>query len=166
MMDDIGVIIAFWVLAIITIGSALLIVATRNIFHAVLSLIVSFVGVAGLYIILSADFIAVAQILVYAGAVSVLMLFALMLTPPEARDNAGNFLQLPGLALAAVVGGLVALTALSTDWKTVEDEREFDTTSQAIGEALIDKWVLPFEVAAVILLVAMVGAIMLVREDR
>jgi NADH-quinone oxidoreductase subunit J len=83
-MDDTGIVIAFWVLTVITLGSALLIVITRNIFHAVLSLIVSFLGIAGLYIVLSADFIAVAQVLVYAGAVSVLMLFALMLTPREA----------------------------------------------------------------------------------
>jgi NADH-quinone oxidoreductase subunit J len=165
-MDELGVIIAFWVLTAITLGSALLIVLTRNIFHAVLSLIVSFLGIAGLYIILSADFIAVAQVLVYAGAVSVLMVFALMLTPREARDNAGNYLQLPGLALATVVGAIVTVAAVTTDWQELEDDEGFDATSQLIGEALIDKWVLPFEVAAVLLLVAMIGAIMLVREDR
>lgn len=165
-MDSVGVIIAFWVLTGITLGSALLVVATRNIFHAVLSLIVSFIGVAGLYIVLSADFIAVAQVLVYAGAVSVLMLFALMLTPRESRDNAGNYLQLPALLLAGVIGGLVTLAAIGTDWQTIEDDGGFDSTTNAIGEALIDKWVLPFEVAAVLLLVAMVGAILLVREDQ
>ena len=165
-MDETGIVIAFWVLTVITLGSALLIVVVRNIFHAVLSLIVSFLGIAGLYIVLSADFIAVAQVLVYAGAVSVLMLFALMLTPREARDNAGNYLQLPGLALAIVVGGLVSVAAISTEWQELEDDRGFDATSQLIGEALIDKWVLPFEVAGVLLLIAMIGAIMLVREDR
>ena len=165
-MDELGVIIAFWVLTAVTLGSALLIVLTRNIFHAVLSLIVSFLGIAGLYIILSADFIAVAQVLVYAGAVSVLMVFALMLTPREARDNAGNYLQLPALALATVVGAIVTAAAITTDWQELEDDESFDATSQLIGEALIDKWVLPFEVAAVLLLVAMIGAIMLVREDR
>lgn len=165
-MDSVGIIISFWVLTAMTLGSALVIVVSRNIFHAVLSLIVSFVGVAGLYVLLSADFIAVAQVTIYAGAVSVLMLFALMLTPRESRDNAGNYLQLPALLLATVVGGLVTLAAVSTDWNTVDNDRGFETTSQAIGEALIDKWVLPFEVAAVLLLVAMVGAIMLVREDQ
>lgn len=164
-MDEIGIIIAFWILTAATLGSALLVVVVRNIFHAVLALIVSFVSVAGLYIILSADFIAVAQVLIYAGAIAVLMLFALMLTPRQSRDNAGNFLQIPALGLSIVVGGLVVLAAVSTDWQTIEDDGGFETTSQAIGEALIDKWVLPFEVAAVLLLVAMVGAILLVRED-
>ncbi|MPZ22374.1 MAG: NADH-quinone oxidoreductase subunit L [Dehalococcoidia bacterium] len=164
-MDDTGIVIAFWVLTLATLGSALLVVTVDNIFHAVLSLIVSFIGVAGLYILLSADFIAVAQVLVYAGALSVLMLFALMLTPRQARNNAGNSLQVPVLMLAGIVGGLIAMVALATDWRTVEGDR-FQTTSEAIGEALIDKWVLPFEIAAVLLLVAMVGAIILVREDR
>ncbi|MEX2238198.1 MAG: NADH-quinone oxidoreductase subunit J [Dehalococcoidia bacterium] len=165
-MDDLGIVIAFWTLSGLTVGSALLIVVTRNIFHAVLALIVSFLGVAGLYVLLSADFIAVAQVLVYAGAVSVLMLFALMLTPRQARNNAANYLEIPGLLLSLVIGGLITVAAVSTDWAEVDDDRGFDATSRLIGEALIDKWVLPFEIAAVILLVAMVGAIMLVREDQ
>ncbi len=75
-------------LAVVTLGSALMVAMVRDLIHAVLFLILSFIGVAGLYITLSADFVAVVQVLIYAGAISVLMLFAILLTPRSARDNA------------------------------------------------------------------------------
>jgi NADH:ubiquinone oxidoreductase subunit 6 (subunit J) len=70
-MEDVGSVVAFWVLSVITVGAALMVVAVRNLIHAVLFLILSFIGVAGLYLTLSADFVAIAQILIYAGAISV-----------------------------------------------------------------------------------------------
>ena len=164
-MDDFGAIAAFWVLSVITVGAALMVVAVRNLIHAILFLILSFVGVAGLYITLSADFVAVAQILIYVGAISVLMLFAVFLTPRAARDNAETFLQGP----AAVLAGLVAFTlggvALATDWSEATTG-PLPETAEVIGEALLNRYLLPFEIASVLLLVAMVGAIVLVREDR
>jgi NADH-quinone oxidoreductase subunit J len=163
-MEDVGSIVAFWALSAVTVGAALMVVAVRNLIHAVLFLILSFIGVAGLYITLSADFVAVTQILIYAGAVSVLILFAVLLTPRAARDNAETFLQLPGLVLAALVGVTVGAIALATDWRETT-RGPFSETAAAIGEALLDKYVLPFEIASVILLAAMVGAIVLVRED-
>ena len=155
-MDDAGTIVAFWMLTVVTLGAALMVVIVRDLFHAVLSLILSFVGVAGLYITLSADFVAVAQVLIYAGAISVLILFAMMLTPRAARDNAETFLQGPALILA----GLTA----ATDWSEAS-RGPFTQTAQAIGDALLNRYVLPFEIASVLLLAAMVGAIVLVRED-
>ena len=86
-MDDTGTVVAFWILAIITVGSALLTAAVRNLIHAVIFLIVSFMGVAGLYITLSADFIAVTQVLIYAGAISILLIFAIMLTPQPTASS-------------------------------------------------------------------------------
>ena len=115
-MDDAGTVVAFWMLTVITLGAALMVVIVRNLLHAVLSLILSFVGVAGLYITLSADFVAVAQVLIYAGAISVLILFALMLTPRAARDNAETFLQGPALILAGLTAGTIAGVAAATDW--------------------------------------------------
>jgi len=120
--------------------------------------------VAGLYVTLSADFVAVTQILIYVGAISVLILFAILLTPRAARDNAETFLQLPGLVLAALVGVTIGAVALVTDWNEAT-RGPFSETAEAIGEALLDKYVLPFEIASVLLLAAMVGAIVLVRED-
>ncbi|MGQ9572486.1 MAG: NADH-quinone oxidoreductase subunit J [Dehalococcoidia bacterium] len=163
-MDDVGSVAAFWVLAVVTVGAALMVVAVRNLIHAVLFLILSFLGVAGLYLTLSADFVAITQILIYAGAVSVLILFAILLTPRAARDNAETFLQLPGLVLAAMVAVTIGAVALVTDWNEAT-RGPFSETAAAIGEALLDKYVLPFEIASVVLLAAMVGAIVLVRED-
>jgi len=163
-MEDVGSIVAFWVLSVVTVGAALMVMAVRNLIHAVLFLILSFIGVAGLYLTLSADFVAVTQILIYAGAVSVLILFAVMLTPRAARDNAETFLQVPGLVLAALVAVTMGAIALVTDWSEAT-RGPFSETAEAIGEALLDKYVLPFEIASVVLLAAMVGAIVLVRED-
>jgi len=163
-LDDIGVVIAFWILAAITIGSAAMLILVRNLMQAILFLILSFVGVAGLYITLSADFVAVAQVLVYAGAISVLMIFAVMLTPRSQRDNSGNFLQLPAFILSGLVIAGVTFVALETDWREA-GRGSFETTAVEIGEALLSPFVLPFEIASVLLVAAMIGAIVIVRED-
>ncbi len=163
-MEDTGSIVAFWLLAALTVGSALAVVAVRNLIHALVLLITSFLGVAGLYITLSADFVAVVQVLIYAGAISVLLLFAIMLTPLASRDNAETFFQIPGLMLAGVVAFTIAIISLETEWPD-GGRPGFDETASAIGEALLSKFVLPFEIAAVLLLVAMVGAIVLVHPE-
>ena len=163
-MEDTGSIVAFWLLAALTVGSALAVVAVRDLIRAVVLLITSFLGVAGLYITLSADFIAVVQVLIYVGAISVLLLFAIMLTPRASRDNAETFFKIPGILLAGLVAFTISLVSLDTDW-TVVERRGFEETASAIGEALLDKYVLPFEMAAVLLLVAMLGAIVLVHPE-
>jgi NADH-quinone oxidoreductase subunit J len=141
-----------------------MVVISRNLLHAVLFLVLSFVGIAGLYITLSADFVAVVQVLVYAGAISVLMIFAVMLTPLSARDNAENIFAAPALVLAGLLTSAAAYIAIETDWNEA-NRGPFDVTAQAIGEALLDPFVLPFEIASVLLVAAMIGAIVLVRED-
>ncbi len=163
-MDDTGSIVAFWILAAITVGSALMVVVVRNLVHAVVFLVLSFVGVAGLYITLSADFVAVTQVLIYAGAISVLLLFAIVLTPRQGRDNAESFLRLPAMLVALLVGITLGYVALDTDW-AIADRGGFDETASVIGEALLNKYVLPFEIASVLLLVAMLGAIVIVRPE-
>ena len=163
-MDDTGTVVAFWILTAITVGSALAVGVVRNLIHAVVFLITSFVGVAGLYITLSADFVAVTQVLIYVGAVSVLFLFAIVLTPLGSRDNAETFLRLPGLLLAGLVAATLVYVAVDTDW-AISDRAGFEETASVIGEALLDKYVLPFEIASVLLLVAMLGAIILVRPE-
>ena len=164
-MDSTAVVVAFYVLAVVTLGSALMVAVVRDLIHAVLFLILSFVGIAGLYITLSADFVAVVQVLIYAGAISVLMLFAILLTPQAARDNAGVSYKAPLGVVAGLVGAVIVFVALKTDWATADDDR-FQTTAAEIGKALLDPYVLPFEVASVLLVVAMVGAIMLVRPSE
>jgi NADH-quinone oxidoreductase subunit J len=165
-MNDLAVIIAFYVLAALTLGSALMVAVVRDLIHAVLFLILSFVGVAGLYVTLSADFIAVVQVLIYAGAVSVLMLFAILLTPRSARDNSAVSFSAPLSVIAGLVGAIIVYVALDTPWAKPGDDDRFQTTAAEIGRALLDPYVLPFEVASVLLVVAMVGAIILVRPGQ
>ena len=165
-MDQPAAVIAFYVLALLTLGSALMVALVRDLIHAVLFLILSFVGVAGLYITLSADFVAVVQVLIYAGAISVLMLFAILLTPQSSRDNAAVSYKAPISVLAGLVGAVIVFVALDTPWVQIGDDGRFSTTAAEIGRALLDPYVLPFEVASVLLVVAMVGAIILVRPNE
>lgn len=163
-MNDTGVVIAFWALSAITVASALMVAAVRNLVYAVLFLVLSLMGVAGLYITLSADFIAMAQILIYVGAIAVLLLFAIMLTPRAGRNNAESPFWAPGLVVAGLVAATISMVAVSTDWHQ-GDQGQFTSTAQLLGEALLDPFVLPFEIASVVLVVAMIGAIVLIRED-
>lgn len=165
MIEETGVVIAFWVLAVTTVVNAFMVAAVRNLLHAVLFLVLTFIGLAGLFITLSADFVAAAQILVYAGAVAVLLLFAIMLTPRAARDNADNEFGLPALALSGLVTAVIAFVALDAGWRTRTPE-DVTGTAASIGDALLNPFVLPFEIASVVLVAAMVGAIALVREEE
>lgn len=163
-MGDTGIVMAFWVLSAVTVGSSLAVVVVRNIIHAVIFLVISFMGVAGLYITLSADFIAIAQILIYVGAISILFLFAIVLTPRGERQNQEGFLRLPALALCILVVATLVFVAVDTSW-TISDREGFEETASVIGESLLDKYVLPFEIASVLLLVAVIGSIVLVRPE-
>jgi NADH-quinone oxidoreductase subunit J len=164
-MDDTAVVVAFYVLAAITLISALMVAVVRDLIHAVLFLILSFIGVAGLYITLSADFVAVVQVLIYAGAISVLMIFAVLLTPRSDRDNAAVSYAAPLSVLAGLLGAVIIFVGLDTDWRQVEGDR-FGQTAAEIGQALLDPYALPFEVASIVLVVAMIGAIILVRPGN
>ncbi len=163
-MEDTGTIVAFWILAAITVGAAFGVAAVRNLIHSVVLLIVSFAGVAGLYITLSADFIAVVQILIYIGAIAILLIFAIVLTPRAGRLNQEGFMLLPALALAALVTGTMIFVAFDTSWGA-QRSQGFEETATAIGDLLLDKYALPFEIASVLLLSAIVGAILLVRPE-
>lgn len=163
-MSDVGFHLAFWSLSAITIGSALMIVASRDLIHAVIFLILSFIGVAGLFITLSADFLALVQILVYVGAIAVLMIFAILLTPRAARDNEETAMRYPAMVLMGLVIAAGTFVALETDWGPMR-EAAIGTQAKVIGESLINQYVLPFEIGAVMLTAALVGAIALARED-
>jgi NADH:ubiquinone oxidoreductase subunit 6 (subunit J) len=141
-----------------------MIVLVRNLLHAVLFLILTFVGMAGLFLTLSADFVAVVQVLIYAGAIAVLMIFAVMLTPRSGRSNEGNILQLPALVLSGLLTAGIVFVVIQTGWRETT-RGSFDTTAAAIGDTLLRPFVLPFEIASVLLVAAMIAAIVLVRED-
>ncbi len=163
-MEDTGTVVAFWIIAAITVGAAVGVAAVRNLIHSVVLLIVTFAGVAGLYITLSADFIAVVQILIYIGAIAILLIFAIVLTPRAGRLNQEGFMLLPALVLAALVAGTMIFVAFDTSW-AISERDGFEDTATAIGDLLLDKYALPFEIASVLLLSAIIGAILLVRPE-
>jgi NADH-quinone oxidoreductase subunit J len=161
-VDGFGPISAFWALSVLAILAALMVMFARTIVHAVLFLILFFVALAALFVLLSGDFVAVAQLLVYAGAIGVLVLFAIMLTPARERTRMETQFVGPGLLAGAVVAGTVIFVAFKTDWQTVRNGG-FSTTVDTIGLALMNRWALPFEIDSILLLAAMVGAIVIVR---
>lgn len=165
MIDDAGIVVAFWVLAITTIVCALMVAWVKELIQAVVFLALTFVGVAGIYIVLSADFVAVVQVLIYAGAVAVLMTFAIMLTPSADRKNSATAFQAPAFILAVMVGLVIWFVATDTSWN-VADRGAFSATAAELGRAFLKPYVVPFEVASVLLMAAMVGAIVLTKEDE
>jgi NAD(P)H-quinone oxidoreductase subunit 6 len=161
-------IVSFGILAVMMIGTALGVVLLPNIVHSAFLLAGVFISIAGLYILLNADFVAAAQILVYVGAVNVLILFAIMLV-----NKQENYTELPGrlvrkVATAVVCFGLFALLGtmvLITPWSLDTTSPPIENTIVALGEHFFSDYLLPFELASVLLLMAMVGAIILARRD-
>ena len=165
MIEDTGIVVAFWVLAATTIGCALMVAAVRELIQAVLFLALAFVGVAGIYIVLSADFVAVVQVLIYAGAIAVLMTFAVMLTPAADRKNSETPFQGPAAILAGLVLAVIVFVIFDTDWR-ISNRGAFPATAASLGEAFLKPYVVPFEVASVLLMTAMIGAIVLTKEEE
>ncbi len=161
---------AFWTLAIVTVGGALGVIRTHNMFRAALLLVVSFVGVAGIFALVNAEFLAVVQLLVYAGGVAVLVIFAAMITTNLTEGNRSTSTQ--PFALAVSVALLLALifAVVQAQWTLLPDDlpeplaAAFVDTPAAIGRMLLNQFVLPFEIAGVVLLAAVIGALSLVRE--
>jgi NADH-quinone oxidoreductase subunit J len=164
LIEDTGIVIAFWILAVTTISCALMVAAVRELVQAVLFLALTFVGAAGLYIVLSADFVAVVQVLIYAGAVSVLMTFAVMLTPAADRKNSETLFQVPAAILGLLLLVVLVFVSLDTEW-ALSGRGELGATAESLGEAFLKPYVVPFEVASVLLMIAMIGAIVLTREE-
>jgi NAD(P)H-quinone oxidoreductase subunit 6 len=161
-------IVSLGILGLMMIGTALGVVLLPKIVHSAFLLAGVFISIAGLYILLNADFVAAAQILVYVGAVNVLILFAIMLVNKEE-----NYVELPGRTLrraatAVVCFGLFALLGtmvLATPWSLDTTSTPVENTVVALGEHFFNDYLLPFELASVLLLMAMVGAIILARRD-
>jgi len=157
--------LVFIILSIITLGAAVAVVTSKNLFHSALFLILSFVGVAGLYILLEAGFLAVVQIMVYVGAIAILIIFAIMLTRRlmakelVQRNAQWGVSGLVALLLFAVLGFVL----LRVDWPVVEANVSSESIS-ILGQELMSTYALPFEVASVLLLVALVGSIIIARE--
>lgn len=160
-----GLTIAFWTLAVVAVLSALGVVLLRNVFRAALSLILCFLTVAGIYVTLSADFLAAVQVLVYVGAISVLIILAIMMTRDVQRGSPANRLQLPALVVAILFLEVLVLTLINTPWQ-ISNTPALTPTTAPLAIKLFGEggFILPVEIAAVLLLSSIVGAIVLARE--
>jgi NADH-quinone oxidoreductase subunit J len=159
----------FYVLASVAVLSALMVIWSRNVVHSAIYLVLAFLCVAGVYIVLQAEFVAVVQVFVYAGGIVVLFLFVIMLV--NLRDALG-----PRVRVHATVSALVGVAAtvlllyvagtggLKTTWSAGVNLSAQGGNLQQIGWALYHDYLLPFEIASILLLVAMIGAIVLARQ--
>ena len=179
------IVVIFLALAALVLGAGVMVVTVKNIIHSALWLIASFVGVAALYLLMEAEFLAVVQVLVYAGAVSILVLFAIMLTRHVTGEGT-RMLYERWWVMLLVAGALFAGVFVPTIWAQGE---AWDTAAQAaqaalapaaegapaaatvantvnIGESFMREYLLPFEIASVLLLMALIGAIVIAFEER
>ncbi|MEA3336573.1 MAG: NADH-quinone oxidoreductase subunit J [Chloroflexota bacterium] len=156
----------FIVISLFTVGCGFLVVVSRNLYHAALWLIATFFGVAALYAMLEAEFLAVAQVLIYIGAIATLIVFAIMLSRGMmmGRVKMSNFQWGVSAFTAGGIFILLVIVLLQINWPVIEDSVS-PTAIADIGEALVNSYVVPFEVVSVLLLVALVGAIMIAREQ-
>jgi NADH-quinone oxidoreductase subunit J len=156
----------FALLALVALGSALLVVTTANMVHAALWLVVTLGSVAGIYLVLAAEFVAWVQVLIYVGAVVVLLLFALMLTrAPMGRQADLNLRRVvPAAVVATLVGALLGTTVVAGFHDVrIDLDGVLVGSAETTGTTVFTMWVLPFEVLSVLLLAALVGAIVLSR---
>ena len=165
--------LVFWALAVVSVGAALAVVFVQDIFKAALFLVLAFLTMAGFFVILNAEFLAVVQVLIYAGAISILIIFAIMMTRDVARGNLPNRLQPAALVTASLLLAAILFTAFQGEWtllssrpqvEEVVQNEVFTNTPSLLGGLLVREFVLPFEAAAALLLAALIGAIALVRE--
>jgi len=185
--------IVFWILAVVAIGAALGVVLVKDLFRAALLLVLVFMAVAGFFVLLSAEFLAVVQVLIYAGAISILVIFAIMLTRDVQRGNLPNRLQIPAVLFSALLLSALVMVATDTGWNLIPEadqarvelvqtsavatvtEENLEASgftaapereaakSAGLADLLIGDFVLPFEAVSVLLLASVIGGLVLVR---
>ena len=157
----------FFLFAGFVLAASLMVVLGRNLVHSAIALIFTFFGVAALYVLLDAEFLAAVQVLLYIGGITILLLFAIMLTSRLSPRGLEIFNE--QVIPAALVSGGILLVLLYAAWEGIRlagpPPAPLDSTT-ALGTMFLTTHVLPFEVASILLLVAMVGAILLARKDR
>lgn len=165
--------VIFGLVAALVIGAAMMVVTVRNVIHAALWLIASFFGVAALYLLLEAEFIAVVQVLVYVGAISILVLFAIMLTRQASGEGVRQLTQrwwLAALLAVALFGAVLVPTVTGHAWNVPSPAPDGLPASLAgpveLGRGFVNEFLLQFEVVGVLLTVALIGAIVVAFEER
>lgn len=162
--------IIFWVFAVVIVSSALVVVLSRNMIYSVFALLFTFFGVAGIYVLLNADFLAITQIMIYIGGILVLLIFGVMLTSRisgvEVKSGQTGKIQIffAGL-ISLLIIALLFYIAVSTKWVVVETTgTEVRSTIEIIGKELLTNYILAFESSSVLLLIAIVGASLIARR--
>ena len=157
--------IFFCIVALVTVGSAAVVVLSRSLIYSAFALLFTFFGVAIVYVLLGADFLAATQVLIYVGGILILLLFGVMLTHRlyNLDLKTETFQLIPGMLIAFAVFTSLALVATQTRWNIVTD-KQMGPTTEAIGRLFMQEYLLPFEIASILLLVALMGAAMLVRR--
>ncbi len=164
--------LVFWVIAFVTIISAIMVVTVRNVFHSALFLVLCLFSVAGIFILADAEFLAAVQVLVYAGGVAVLMIFAVMLTARMAQSDIKQANeQRPLGALIAfcllllIVGSILKTMVVKGGFPLADYPHVTGSSPHMLGKLLLTDFVLPFELVSVLLVVALIGAIVLAKKD-
>ena len=187
--------VVFWILSVMAVVGALGVVMVPDLFRAALLLIVVFIAVAGFFVLLSAEFLAVVQVLIYVGAIAILIIFAVMLTRDVQHGNLPNRMQMPAAVLAALLFAALVAVAVDTQWEFLPAEQQervdlvqtsavttltgdvlteagitgpeeqAEVQNAGLADLLISDYVLPFEAVSLLLLAALIGALVLVRPD-
>ena len=187
--------VVFWILSVMAVVGAIGVVMVPDLFRAALLLIVVFIAVAGFFILLSAEFLAVVQVLIYVGAIAILIIFAVMLTRDVQHGNLPNRMQMPAAVLAALLFAALVAVAVGTQWEFLPAEQQervdlvqtsavttltgdvlteagitgpeeqSEVQTAGLADLLISDYVLPFEAVSVLLLAALIGALVLVRPN-
>jgi NAD(P)H-quinone oxidoreductase subunit 6 len=154
----------FYLIAAVTVGSAIVVAFSRNIVYSTFALLGAFMGVVGVYVLLAADFVAMVQLLVYVGGILVLTLFAVMLTQGIADVTISNRAvgRAPALVVTALSGLVMLYAVFRTPWHRGLPSQVAPTT-YAIGNALLGPYALPFEIASLVLLASLLGAVTISR---
>jgi len=159
--------VIFYLFAILTLGSGYLVVTSKNIVHAAFYLLFTLFGVAGIYVLLGADFLAIVQLMVYVGGILILLLFGVMLTNKitDVKIRTGTLHILPAVIGIGLFMGVLVSMMLRTNWKSEPGEIPV-TTMYGLGRILLTDYVLIFELLAMLLLIALIGAASIARRDN
>lgn len=163
-----GEMIAFFILSLFTIGGAVFMISFTRVVHMVVALAFTFLSIAGLYVLLEAEFVAVTQVLVYAGAVAILMLFGIMLTKhhePEQEEQRRKSHKWLAFIVVAAFFAIVFFTLQGVVWDS-QPQSFAEDNILTIGKLMFTEYVIPFELVSVLLLVALVGAIIMARREE
>ena len=157
----------FYVFAAIIVISAFVVVAARNIIYSAFSLLFTFFGVAGIYVLLNADFIAVVQVIIYVGGILVLIIFGVMLTNKitDVEIKTESIHIVPATIITGIIGGTLIAILTKTNWR-ISEPQNIDKTVTEIGRFIVVHYMILFELAGIILLVALIGSVMIARKEK